>query len=58
MPLFLISIFSFVVYNTFIIYINCIIFIYNSKFKPINVTALWYNSIGIGEDDDGGDDML
>ncbi|XP_015373420.1 PREDICTED: protein O-linked-mannose beta-1,2-N-acetylglucosaminyltransferase 1-like isoform X2 [Diuraphis noxia] len=28
------------------------------KFKPMNVTALWYNSIGIGEDDDGGDDML
>jgi len=24
----------------------------------MNVTALWYNSIGIGEDDDGGDDML
>lgn len=46
------------VYDTFIIYINSIIFIYNSKFKPINVTALWYNSIGIGEDDDGGDDML
>lgn len=24
----------------------------------MNVTALWYNSIGVGEDDDGGDDML
>jgi len=28
----------------------------NSKFKPTNITAIWYTS-GVGEDDDGGDDV-
>lgn len=31
--------------------------IFNSKFKPMNVTAIWYSS-SVDEDDDSGDDLL